>query len=1306
MPWQFTVLTLSPLTTLNQTYPFSIENGSAPVSADLRGAPAGGSIKLTYLGGLVDGEGPKGTLIGATYGFQYPTDYVTGGSAPPYYQGQAVGAFCDESGELIEAVSLYGLGNGPMTLTIPAGAVQFQIGVNWGGINQSFLTHSGSWTFGILGIGPEGLSAGAGILIINEPVVVINPSPLVTTGGLTDQSARLHFGEGPGGLGGSEQTKYSAMLKQRGVANIAINVAAGDPYMPTAGTQVFLYDVSANDQDAVFSGTIDTIQTSWWGTAGDRLVAISVQSFEQCLDAIRIYPGRLYIRENAGFIFTDLFQLAQGSPIVLGNITNGPVVDTFLIEGFPTIAETYDKLCKLEAVQFVWSVDPGSLKINFGPPAVNPAPFTVQQSDVIWEGVDLILTRQDFRDRQILVIDYDAFGRSAQWFQGAGQTVFQLSHPVHAVTNAWITRNTQNTAQGQFTGIPTNGDSVTISYPTHDSIYNWAPNSPYVVGQIIIDPNNHTQICIYSSGPGPSGEGLSGATEPAWDDTGGTTRDNYLVWQDKGDTGFGPYAIAVYTWVDVIDNTKWGQVLIASTEGECCQNLIDAINCNDLTRGVAFSFPTWENQLCNADEPNVLYGNTFTIRNKYPGRGFIAALTSAPSTSNFQWTGTVDDYGQQVTNGGITTFGTSAVSVGPATAQSQGLTYTPGSTVVQLYSPLNYDTNLQVEYQRLDGNATIVEDTALVIVRAAIENGTGKYHALASDPRATAQQGLNEAISALSSYKILPETLEFLTYRPGLKINQLLTFGWNFPDGPDLEAPQSNTESKLLATVTINHALCGYSDSTGFTFLFKGTYAALRNVAYGGYVNSISGFDIVFTVDIPGIDLLTWEIESYDPTTGSIVAWVLLPVLYAYQDTVIYIQIGNPSITTFQGGPVGAAWNEYEAVYHFGDGTTISYADSSGNGNTGTPSGSGLAAISGVINGGVNFDGSGDAVGPPYPFIDCPFNLATEQGSVEFWMNISGLANALDRFLFGFYNATPPYAPGFYTSGLGVKTISLQFGIDAGSGQTIAAGTWIRFLMVWDNAAGLVTLYANANTSPVTYFPYNTAAATTYTQLGGYVHAGATGGYYWGELDEFRFSRVPRTHDWAIAAYNSEFSPQTFYSISFGAQWVVQEVEGEMVPAYTNLGGNQYGEYGIMRYTIRAVNLAQIGSWIDFWASLGGGSSTSGSGAIGSSATFNGTPFPSPDQQVIQKFVQFVPWPFGPGTYVVTHKLGTSYVTVDAWDANVGGNRVGVRWNNFNIDQTKVYVDAALPNTFEGDFPVPPGVIGGFAYCLMLIVIG
>lgn len=57
----------------------------------------------------------------------------------------------------------------------------------------------------------------------------------------------------------------------------------------------------------------------------------------------------------------------------------------------------------------------------------------------------------------------------------------------------------------------------------------WQPNFAYAVGNIIVDPAGHVQQVI-----AVKSNNLSGSTQPVWNESGGTTKDNKVTWQDRG----------------------------------------------------------------------------------------------------------------------------------------------------------------------------------------------------------------------------------------------------------------------------------------------------------------------------------------------------------------------------------------------------------------------------------------------------------------------------------------------------------------------------------------------------------------------------------------------------------------------------------------------------------------------------------------------------------------------------------------------------------------------------------------------------
>ena len=103
--------------------------------------------------------------------------------------------------------------------------------------------------------------------------------------------------------------------------------------------------------------------------------------------------------------------------------------------------------------------------------------------------------------------------------------------------------------------------------------------------------------------------------------------------------------------------------------------------------------------------------------------------------------------------------------------------------------------------------------------------------------------------------------------------------------------------------LTINHTQVPNTDQTNFPYLFNTTDPLLATTTYNGHVASPNGYDIIFTSDAAGQNILNYEMEEYNPATGQVVAWVQIPLLSHTQDTVIYVWYGNASVTTLQTQP-------------------------------------------------------------------------------------------------------------------------------------------------------------------------------------------------------------------------------------------------------------------------------------------------------------------------------------------------------------------------------------------------------------------
>ena len=116
------------------------------------------------------------------------------------------------------------------------------------------------------------------------------------------------------------------------------------------------------------------------------------------------------------------------------------------------------------------------------------------------------------------------------------------------------------------------------------------------------------------------------------------------------------------------------------------------------------------------------------------------------------------------------------------------------------------------------------------------------------------------------------------------------------------------------------------ADKTDFDIVVSITDTDLRDEA------NANGFDIQFA-DVNDV-LLDFEIQTWIPATGRLVAWVKVPSLSSSVDTELRMYYGKAAATDVS-DPAGV-WSDWEAVYHLqesGSGSQGEYVNSVGNGH-------------------------------------------------------------------------------------------------------------------------------------------------------------------------------------------------------------------------------------------------------------------------------------------------------------------------------------------------------------------------------------
>jgi YD repeat-containing protein len=374
--------------------------------------------------------------------------------------------------------------------------------------------------------------------------------------------------------------------------------------------------------------------------------------------------------------------------------------------------------------------------------------------------------------------------------------------------------------------------------------------------------------------------------------------------------------------------------------------------------------------------------------------------------------------------------------------------------------------------------------------------------------------------------------------------------------------------------IVISHANVPNTDQTDFPVLISGVFPYLANVQSGGEVQNPNGYDIAFSSDAAGQNRLDHEVDTYDPLTGTANFWVRIPTLSHTTDTTLYVWYGSSAVLDPQEYRPGVWRNGYAAVWHFGNGSNLSLADSTGV-NNGTSAINVSAYPSTKIGGGAYFNGSSNTS------IDIPNNpqiKPTSALTLEGWIYPYSLGNWAQLFGVDYRTDgtwTSPYQSYYVGSQNPAK--AMLFGITAANGsdaqingaRTIPTSQWTHVVGTFDGST--LRLYENGVAEQTTVAAAGPILYGTSKDL----VLGNDSKYqtccpapWYGLLDELRISAVARSADWIATEYNNQNSPATFYSIgsesaNFGAlnpviNWLTPDVgrPGMLI----TISGSGFGE--------------------------------------------------------------------------------------------------------------------------------------------------
>ncbi len=346
----------------------------------------------------------------------------------------------------------------------------------------------------------------------------------------------------------------------------------------------------------------------------------------------------------------------------------------------------------------------------------------------------------------------------------------------------------------------------------------------------------------------------------------------------------------------------------------------------------------------------------------------------------------------------------------------------------------------------------------------------------------------------------------------------------------------SNGYSYMRA-ITIDHTKIPNTDQANFPFLFSSTDPLLATAANGGHVTSPNGYDIIFSSDLAGKNVLNYEMEVYNPTTGQITAWVSIPTLSHAADTVIYLFYGNPSITASQQNSTGVWDSNYSAVYHLQNTPLgISVADSTANGNNGIAGNNGItlpAAATGVFGTGAgSFNGSQGIYLPS-------FSLSAF--SVSAWILPAASGHT------GAFFAGSPGAMEVRIRSDNTLDLLDEDVVDIGaSSSPVNINAWNHVVISYDGSTA--NFYINGVPSG------SSVNSQTFSSGNYFLGEAGNGENFIGNIDELQLSTSLLSADWIATEYNNQSSPSTFYAFS-------TESTTGIAPAMVTLYANQSQQF-------------------------------------------------------------------------------------------------------------------------------------------------
>lgn len=294
--------------------------------------------------------------------------------------------------------------------------------------------------------------------------------------------------------------------------------------------------------------------------------------------------------------------------------------------------------------------------------------------------------------------------------------------------------------------------------------------------------------------------------------------------------------------------------------------------------------------------------------------------------------------------------------------------------------------------------------------------------------------------------------------------------------------------------------------------------AELKSASNGGMVVSESGADIRFTKD-DGVSLLNYEIETYNPATGDLLAWVEMDSISHGNPPSVFLYFSNKFAANESSS---AAWNKtYKAVWHLKGAlsTKIPHANQFASAET--------------FEGDKEVYVASEKNSSQFPCLNTPEDVdITGDLTLSAWVNVSGKKEQVILSNQSGFNG------GYRLSINKDKRVEFDIRNENAVAAQIAGkenafelekDTWYHIAAVYSDEKDTMMVYVNGKFDRGLKTDVSLAGSTEPLQIG---REPLKKIYYFdGLLDEVHVSNIARSEAWIAAEYANQNNPAAFMKI-------------------------------------------------------------------------------------------------------------------------------------------------------------------------------